>query len=258
MLLILIHRFHLPIWARIRPGNASRLLLPSSHHKPQKQGRLTWTISAVLFALCFGSLAAAIMGTIRLAMTRQRNAYGIYSPQTWSGNYLVLESTFNNSFYSAAGTKLGSLVTADPVHGAAATIEIHNSRGNILQTINYSSFFPVQFNVTCLSTINNPIVNDCASGELVNQPTVSYDGYSELDPQDHQKPEFVGFLNLTVLSSNPLTFLNVTSSPNVWTSGQAYQGIGCVYAPLGEWYLDNSTLLQIGWRSSGTMSRVAN
>jgi len=165
--------------------------------------------------LCFGSLAAAIVGTIRLATTRQRNAYNVYSPQTWSGNYVILQSTFNNSFYSAAGTKLGSLVTTDPVHKAAATIEIHDSRGNNLQTIDYSIFFPVQFNITYLSTINNPIINDSASGELVNQPTVNYDDYNELDAQDHQNPEFVEFLNLTIVSSNPLNFLNITSSPNV-------------------------------------------
>jgi len=218
--------------------------LTASQHSSDKHERINGKAGFLFSVLYFGGLVAAIVGSLQLAKTRQRNAYGVYTPQSWSNNYVVLESAWTNSFYSSAGINLGSVNAVQRNGFSGWTMEIHNSESTI-QSIKYPIFYPMQFNATCQSPSNNSIVNDCVSGEFLNQPSPAFD-YSELAPQ-LQLPEFSGFLNLMMISSNFLGFLNVTSNPNVWTSAQAYQGIGGLYAPLGEWYVDNSTLLQVGW-----------
>jgi hypothetical protein len=248
MFLILINRFGLPSWTRLRPGNTSRLESLSPPER-QKQGHLTWIISIILFVLCFGSLAGAIVGTLQLAKIRQRNAYLVYSPQPWWGKSVVLQSSSTTVSYSVEGNSLANLSTTIGQRGWM--MEIHDTGGVIL-TINYPSYDPIQFNATCQPTANNTIIDNCVLGQFVKQPTIDYEGYNELDPETYNpRPEFTGFLNLTVISPNPLAILNVSSNPNVWASAQSWQGIGGVYAPLGEWYIDNATLLQAGW-SLGT------
>ena len=237
LLLILIRRLRLPSWTQVRHGNRP---LHSSQQQVQKREHLTWIFSI----MCFASLIAAIVGTINIAKTRQRDAYGVYSPQAWSGSYVVLNNTSKNWLYSSAGVNQGNLRATNERTGWG--MEIYNLRDVNLQTINYPSFFPMKFNVSCMPTIDNPMASDCASGEFVEQPTPSYEGYSELDPQDHQKPEFTGFLNLTMITLSRHE-MNVTSNSSIWTSAESYQGIGGVYAPLGEWHIYNSTLLQVGW-----------
>jgi len=166
--------------------------------------------------------------------------------QPWSDKYVVLQSTSSNLFYSSAGTTLGGLIGVQGYGFGGWTMEIDDSQKKPIQNIRYPVYFPMQFNATCESPSNHSLILNCVSGGFINQPSPSYIGYNELDPSI-QFPEFTGFLNLTISSSNPLAFLNVTSNPNVWTSAEAYQGIGGVYAPLGQWYINNSTLLQVGW-----------
>jgi hypothetical protein len=229
-------------------GNATRLgsntPLRTGQHSSENRERINRKTGLLFSVLYFGSLVAAIVGSLQLAKTRQRDAYGVYSSQTWSNQYVVLQSAATNSFYSSSGVNLGVLDAVQRNGFSGWTMEIHDSESTI-QIIKYPIFYPMQFNATCQSPSNNSVVDNCVSGEFINQPAPGYD-FSDFDPQ-LQLPEFSGLLNLTVTSLNPLAFLNVTSNPDVWTSAQAYQGIGGLYAPLGEWYVNNSTLLQVGW-----------
>ena len=227
-------------WLTTRLGN-NRL---SQQRHPSGRNRNVRS-SIVFSAIYFGSLVAAIFVTLQLAKTRQRDSYGVYTPQAWSNKYVVLENASSNIFYSATGVRLGSLHAIERNGNWAMVQTDEGTMSNTtIQMINYPTYFPMQFNVTCLYTSNGSTINNCASGEFINQPSPGYFGI--FDPS-LQMADFSGSLNLSVLSPYPLTFLNHTSNPNVSTTSLAYQGIGGLYAPLGEWYLDNSTVLQVGW-----------
>ena len=178
-------------------GNATRLgsntPLRTTQHSSENRERINRKTGLLFSVLYIGSLVAAIVGSIQLAKTRQRNAYGVYSSQTWSNKYVVLQNAATNSFYSSAGVNLGGLDAVQRNGYSGWTMEIHDSKSTI-QSIKYPIFYPMQFNATCKSPSNNSVVDDCVSGEFINQPAPGYD-FSDFDPQ-LQLPEFS--VNLTV------------------------------------------------------------
>jgi hypothetical protein len=230
--LLFIRRLRLPSWTQLRQGNFA--LRPSQQRTSKIQLK-----KYSIIVLYFGILVAAIVGTNNLANTRQRNAYDVYSPQDWSGSYIVL-SPFSNLVYSSAGVNQGEFDATSKYSGWTVK---YNIRGSIIAFIDYSGSSPTKFNASCFPTLSYQNYSICSLGGFVEQPIPNTEGHSNSDPR---KPEFTGYLNLTITTLHhfPITY---SSKSNVWTSPQAYQGIGGVYLPLGEWYLNNSILLQVMW-----------
>jgi len=239
---VIVLRYGICSWIATRVGNNRR----QSQNLPQAQKRKT-TISLLFSVIYFGGLIAAILGTLQLAKTRQRNSYSVYTSQPWSNKYVVLDDPSSNSFYSTTGARLGFLnvIERNGFSGLAMVQIDEGSMSNTtVQMINYPLYFPMQFTATCQSTSNSSVIDNCVSGNFINQPAPGYFGV--FDPS-LQMPDYSGFLNLSVQSPNPLAFLNHTANPNVWTTSLEYQGIGGLYAPLGQWYVDNVTGLEVGW-----------
>jgi hypothetical protein len=246
--MILVPLLRTPNLSSPKPDFRTRFLLPRRPREPETNKRaLNWKRGVLFSLVYFGSLVATILGTIHLGNQRQFNSNLGYTAQEWSGNSVVLQSPTVAWYYSPSGTNLGDLALVS--HGGW-TLEIQPSN-NLIQYISYPSFYPVMYNATC-QAFNHSVgdVSGCVSGEFVNQPTVHYEPYNDADMSTTQFPEFNGTLNISAISPDPLDVLGV-SNASIWTSAQAYQGIAGVYAPLGEWYLGNSTLLQVGWSLGG-------
>ena len=127
-------------------GNATRLgsntPLRTTQHSSENRERINRKTGLLFSVLYIGSLVAAIVGSIQLAKTRQRNAYGVYSSQTWSNKYVVLQNAATNSFYSSAGVNLGGLDAVQRNGYSGWTMEIHDSKSTI-QSIKYPIFYPM-------------------------------------------------------------------------------------------------------------------
>jgi hypothetical protein len=229
------------------PKNAQRGSSAQSR-QAQRTKRICCSVCLGLSFLFVGVSVATPWGIVHLANSRLQQNFASYSSEDWVGNYVVLENTWNGSIgclYSPMGIELGSIIFTEIPKGWALAINGSREGFDTITYTNATNLTPTTFNATCRK--GNGTSNPCLFGGLVSQPVPNY----SLQPHSSE-PEYDVPINMTISPLNQSTSLNISSVETVGTSSQYYQGIGLNYPPLGTWFQDSSTLLQVLWSTSSS------
>jgi hypothetical protein len=225
---------------------------PNWRKRHAKTSRRCCGIYCGLTILYFGIVALVLWGTLFLAETRLHDTYDLFLAETWAGNYVVIEKTFDSStasLFSRSGEKLGDVVFAEIPDGWSMNI---NGSAEAIERIIYTNttnVAPVFFNATCRTPSTNSSGAPCLAGSL--DPPIPY------NPGAGHRPvaEYDSILNITLSPLNNTASFNISSdSASLWTTYSEYQGIGGKYPPLGNWYLDTTEILEVFWSPNGTRS----
>ena len=223
---------------------------PSWQKRREKTSRRCCGIYCGLTVLYFGIVAVVLWGTLFLADAKLNQTYELFSAETWAGNYVVVEKTFDSSttsLFSKSGVKLGDVVFTEFLNGWTMDI---NGTTDVVERIVYSNATntsPILFNATCRAASTNGSRVPCLAGSL-DPPFPYYPGQGHRPVAEYDSP-----INITISPLNNSASFNISSGDSIlWTEYPEYQGIGGKYPPLGSWYLDISEVLEVVWSPNGT------
>jgi hypothetical protein len=195
-------------------------------------------------------MIAVLVVPIELA----QNSSSIYLAQdVWAGSYVVLDSTVSNGTtglqYSRGGEKMGEATFTYFQDGWSVQ---PGNGSQLLENIIYTYPLPNQtyprgtkFSATCKGNTSR----NCIIGGLASQ--LGFPTSIESSPNATPTPEFQNYISLIITSLVPFSLLNISSNTTTaWTSNQAYQGTGQVYAPLGYWSMGSNPILDVAWSTS--------
>ena len=215
-----------------------------------KTSRRCCGIYCGLTVLYFGIVAVVLWGMLFLAEAKLHQNYELFSAETWAGNYVVVQKTFDSSttsLFSKVGVKLGDVVFTETPNGW--TMDINGSADAIERIIysNTTNTAPIFFNATCRASSTNTSRVPCLVGSI--DPPFPYNpGQGHRNVAEYDSP-----LNITISPLNNFAAFNISSDKSfLWTTYPNYQGIGAKYPPLGSWYLDNTEVLEVVWNPNGT------
>jgi hypothetical protein len=211
----------------------------------KKAKRICCSIYWGLTVLYFAVIVITLWGVNHLADTRLQQNFVADSMEPWVGNYIVLESMSNGTIgylYSSTGMKLGDITFMENPESLVLGITGSPENFDTITYTNGTNDMTTLFTATCRGPSGNGTSNPCLSGAMTSQPMPYNPG-----PGRSSVAEYNNLINVTI---NQSTFLNVSSNTTVGTSSQYYQGIGLDYPPLGTWFQNSSTLLQVLWSTS--------
>jgi hypothetical protein len=201
--------------------------------------------------LYFVIMIVAIVVPIQLANNTNTVVSTILAQDAWAGSYVILNSNVANGTTGLTYTRNGESTGNATFEYFQGGWSVRPSNGSQpLANIIYTNAVPNQtyprgtlFSATCKGNYTG----NCTIGGLPADPISVLNGSNT----NIHTPEFNNYLTLGVTSLVPLPVLNMSGKSTVaWTTNQAYQGIGGVYAPLGVWTLGNFPIIQVAWSTS--------
>jgi hypothetical protein len=201
-----------------------------------------------LTVVYWGIVAVTIWGVLHLADERLISSFNNNSRDDWAGKYVLLQKTFDGStasFYSSTGVPLGDVVFTQEFE--RWTMEFGNG------TVGSIGLKEVVYNLNSNYTSAMNLTGSCQSNANTSNHTCFTGGllpidFSENMPSDKSYPgEFQHSLDLTMTSNQTGGFNTSSSIIDVFTLRTLYQGIGLTLPPLGEWYLNSTTILHVFW-----------
>jgi hypothetical protein len=196
-------------------------------------------------------MIVAIVVPIQLANSMNAIVSSTLAQNPWVGSYVILDSNVANGTTGLTYTRNGESTGNATFEYFQSGWSVRPSNGSQpLANIIYNYAVPNQtypFGTKFSATCKGNYTGNCTIGGLTANPVSVLNGSST----DSHTPEFKNYLTLQVTSLVSLSVLNMSGNTTVpWTTNQAYQGIGGVYAPLGVWTLGNYPIIQVTWSTS--------
>jgi hypothetical protein len=129
------------------------------------------------------------------------------------------------------------------ISGTNGSVNLHE----IVYTTTPNSINPAKFTGFCRTNPNSSTNEDnvCFTGSLLPIDL----SWATTSTRSHPG-EYQDSLNITLASNHSGAFNTSGSGTNISTSRVLYQGIGLSLPPLGQWYLNSSTILHVFWNST--------